>query len=461
MKSSTENLTRSASAELKAELRGELLCPDDPGYDPARAVWNGAIDKRPAFIARCVTQSDVASCIQFAREEGIQVAIRGGGHSVAGHSLCNNGLVIDASQMKAIQIDAHQQRARAGAGLTAGELLRGLEPYGFAVPTGLFSTIGLAGLTLGGGFGWLASKYGLTCDWLTSVDLVTADGRVLSVNEYVNSDLFWAVRGGGGNFGVATSFEFRLHPVSRVFSGILIHPMVRARDLLSFYRDFTNRCPDEMTVSAVMTTSPDGNPVAALMPCYCGPERDAHEALSRLRQFGPPLADLIRPQSIAEASMLDRVSPPGRRYCYRAYAFPELQDDVLNTIAEYACSRTSPFSSVVLQHFHGAATRVDAKATAFALRREHYILEIIAEWESGDDEPHRMWVRSFSGAVEPFADKGVYVNFLADEPNERVRASYGDNYDRLARIKRRYDPENFFCFNQNIKPAAEETRAVS
>ncbi len=461
MKSSTENLSKSASAELKAELQGELIGPDHPGYDSARAVWNARIDKRPALIARCVTESDVASSIQFAREAGIQVAIRGGGHSVAGHSLCDNGFVIDVSRMKTLEIDANRRMARAGAGLTAGELLRGLEPHGLTIPTGLFSSVGLAGLTLGGGFGWLTSKHGLTCDNLTSVEMVTADGRILRANESQNTDLFWAVRGGGGNFGVATSFDFRLHPVSRVFWGMLIHPMVRARDLLSFYREFTSGCQDEMTANAVLASSPDGNPAALLIPCYCGPERKADEALSRLRHFGPPLADLIRPQSIAEASTLDPISPPGWRYDYRAYALRELQNDVLNTVAEYACSRISPFSSVVLRYFHGAATRIDAKATAFSFRREHYILEIIAKWEGGDDEPHLRWVQNFSAAIEPFADKGVYVNFLVDEPDERVRASYGENYERLARIKRQYDPENFFHLNQNIKPSAGEARSAS
>lgn len=443
-----------ALEDFKASLHGEVIGPHDEGYESACHVWNGMVDRHPALIVRCVDVSDVISAVQFARRQDLTVAVRAGGHDVSGHGVCDDGLVIDLSLMKGIQVDPERRVARAEAGLTSGEFLRATQPFGLAIPTGVFSTVGLSGLTLGGGIGWLSSRYGLTIDNLLAVELVTADGNLLTASATEYPDLFWAVRGGGGNFGVVTALTFRLHPLAQVLRGAVIHPLARAHEVLRFYREYTRQCPDELTVNANLTTRPDGHPVVILDACYCGDDLARGErVLAPLRTFGPPLVDLIRPMSVLEnTTLLDFVNQPGRFYAYHAEALPHLSEEVLDRTIAFASARPSPLSAVVFYQIHGAAMRVDPAATAFALRHDHFILEMIAQWTEGEAQPHLEWVQRFQEAIKPFAEEGVYVNFLTDEGEARIRASYGDNYERLVQVKNRYDPANFFHVNQNIKP---------
>jgi hypothetical protein len=446
------DINPSAINEFRARLRGKLLRPGDEEYNTARQVWNGMIDKHPALIVRCAEGSDVVNAIRFARNERLTVAVRSGGHSVAGHGVCDGGLMIDLSLMKRIWVEVDRCQARAEAGVTTGEFLSATQEFGLATPTCPRSDVGLSGLVLGGGIGWLTAKYGMTCDNLLAVDIVTADGKLFWASTTEHPDLFWAVRGGGGNFGVVTALEFRLHP-AQILAGMVIHPMERAREALHFYREYTRNCPDDLTVDAAMVTSPDGHPVLGLIACYCGDHSEGEQVLAPMRSFGPPLADLIRPMTIAEAHALsDPFSPPGRNYYFRAYGLRDLADGAIDHIARYGATRTSPFSAVVLRHFHGAATRVPPEATAVPLRDEQYILEVISQWTEGDAEPYLGWADRFASTIEPFTREGVSVNLLGDEGDARVRASYGASYSRLVRIKQKYDPTNFFHLNQNIKP---------
>lgn len=441
---------------FKARLHGELISPGDEGYESARRVWNGMVDRHPALIVRCTNVSDVIRAVQFAHSQDLSVAVRAGGHDVAGHGICDDGLVIDLSLMKGIQVDPQQRIARVEPGLTSGEFLHATQQFGLAIPTGVFSSIGLSGLTLGGGIGWLSAKYGLTIDNLLVVEIVTADGSLLTASATEHPDLFWAVRGGGGNFGVVTALTFQLHPLAQVLRGGVIHPLARAREVLRFYREYTWQCPDELTVNASLATGPGGHPVVVLDACYCGDLAEGERVLAPLRIFGPPIVDLIRPMSVLEATtLLDALNPPGRYRYYRAESLTSLSDEVIDTTIAYGGASTSPFSAVVFYHIHGAAMRIDPGATAFALRHEHYILEMIAQWSEGEAQPHTEWAHQFWAAIKPFASEGVYVNFLSEEGEARVRASYGTNYERLVRVKNAYDPTNFFHINQNIKPTVE------
>jgi FAD binding domain/Berberine and berberine like len=443
-----------ALQDFKASLHGEVIGPNDEGYESARRVWNGMVDRHPALIVRCVDVSDVISAVQFARGQDLTVAVRAGGHDVSGHGVCDDGLVIDLSLMKGIQVDPEKHIARAEAGLTSGEFLREAQTFGLALPTGVFSTVGLSGLTLGGGIGWLSSRYGLTIDTLLAVEVVTADGRLLTASASEHPDLFWALRGGGGNFGVATAFTFQLHPLAQVLRGSVIHAMTRTREVLRFYREYTRQCSDELTVNASLTTGPDGHPVVILDACYCGDDlAEGERVLAPLRTFGSPLVDLIRPMSVLEnTALLDFVTPPGRCYAYHAEALPQLSDEAIEAAIAFGSTRSSPFSSIVFYQIHGAAMRIAPDATAFALRHYHFILEMIAGWTEREARLHREWISHFASAIAPCADQGVYVNFLADEGEARIRASYGPNYARLMQIKNRYDPENVFHVNQNIRP---------
>ena len=448
----TSTIELSTITEFRARLRGKLLLPGDEEYNSARRVWNGLIDRYPALVVRCAEVSDVISAVRFARDEPLTVAVRSGGHSVAGHGVYDGGLVIDLSQMKRIWVEPNRCQARAEAGVTTGEFLSATQEFGLATPTCPRSDVGLSGLALGGGIGWLTAKYGMTCDNLVAVDIVTADGKLLMASTTEHPDLFWAVHGGGGNFGVVAALEFRLHP-AQLLAGMVIHPIERAREALHFYREYTRSCPDDLTVDAAIVTSPDGHPVLGLIACYCGDRSEGEQVLAPLRDFGPPVADLIRPMTIAEAHALsDRFSPPGRNYHFQAYGLRGLADEAIDQIARCGAARTSALSAVVLRHFHGAATRVPPEATAVALREEQYILEIVTQWIDGDTESHLDWAHRFVSKIKPFTREGVSVNLLGDEGEARVRASYGANYSRLVRVKQRYDPTNFFRLNQNIKP---------
>lgn len=438
---------------LRESLHGTLICPGDEDYEAARRVWNGMIDRQPTLIVRCADAADVIKAVQCAQAERLPLSVRGGGHSVGGLAVCDQGMMIDLSCMKGLQVDPVTTTARAEPGLTLGEFTRGTQAFGLATTTGIVSTTGLAGLTLGGGIGWLMGKYGLTVDNLLSVDLVTAEGKLLKASESREADLFWAVRGGGGNFGIVTSFEFRLHPVGQVLAGMVVHPLQRAQEVLRFYREYSSAAPDELTAYAALVTTPDGHPAIGIALCYCGPLAEGERVVEPVRTFGPPLVDQIHPMSYLEAiSMLDATGPAGNHYYFKTSTVKELSDEAISTIAQYGAARTSPWSVVLIEHLHGAASRVAPAETAFAQREESYIVGIFANWTEGEASTHIEWARSFWNAMQPWAS-GAYINYLGQEGEERVRVAYAGNYQRLRTLKQRYDPANFFHHNQNIKPA--------
>ena len=455
-------ITPTALRDFRASLHGELILPDDHGYDSARRVWNGMIDKYPAMIVRCATRGDVTRAVEFARREPLPVAIRGGGHSVSGQSVCDEGIVIDLSHMKGIRVDPVLCTAQAEAGLRLAEFVRALRPFGLGTTTGTVAGTGLAGLTLGGGLGWFMGKYGLTIDNLLSVDVVTADGQLKRASAAEHPDLFWGVRGGGGNFGIVTTFEFQLHAVGPVLSGKVIYPMSRAREVLRFYREYTSSVPDELTAYASLMTTPDGVPAIAINLCYCGSLDAGERLVEPVKKFGAPLADLIRPKSYLKLiTQADAGAPEGRHYYEKARMLKYLSDEAIETIADYGAACTSPYSLVLIQHVHGAASRVSPTETAFALRGESYVISIVAAWEAGQTHQHREWARTFWSALQPFASSGVYVNFLGNEGEERVRAAYGVNYERLVALKNTYDPTNFFSLNQNIRPTMSKPGSLA
>jgi FAD/FMN-containing dehydrogenase len=438
--------------QFKSGLRGEVLDPGNDGYSSARRVWNGLIDRYPALIVRCTENNDVLRAVQFARSQNLPLAVRGGGHSSPGYSVCDDGLVIDLSQMKDISIDPVAGRARTQAGLRLFEFVSQTQAFGLATTTGTVGGTGLSGLTLGGGIGWLMGKYGLTIDNLLSVDIVTADGRVLTANATENPELFWGVRGGGGNFGIVTSFEFRLHPVTTVLAGKVIYPIKQAREMLRFYREFTAEASDELTAYASLVTTPAGMPATEITLCYSGSPDEGERHIEALRKFGSPISDMIHPKPYLKTVSMLRAAPAGRCYYERSSTLEQLSDEAIDSIVEYWRACTSPFSQVLIQHIHGAASRVHPTGTAFTQRHESYILGIFAAWNDDEAHKHIEWTRSFWTATRQFASSGVYVNFLGDEGEERIRASYGVNYERLVALKNRYDPTNFFHLNQNIKP---------
>jgi len=446
-----------ALRDFRASLHGEVILPDDGGYDSARRVWNGMIDKYPALIIRCANRADVTHAVEFGRLQHLPVAVRGGGHSVSGKSVCDEGIVIDLSQMKGIRVDPVTCTARAEAGLTLGEFVRQTQLFGLVTTTGTVAGTGLSGLTLGGGLGWFMGKYGLTIDNLLSVDIVTADGQVKRASATEHPDLFWGVRGGGGNFGIVTAFEFQLHAVGPVLAGKVVYPMSRAREVLRFYREYTSNVPDELTAYAALMTTPDGLPAIAINLCSCGSLDAGERLVEPIRKFGPPIVDLIRPKSYLKLlTQADAGAPEGRHYYEKARTLKDLSDEAIETIADYGVACTSPSSLVLLQHVHGAASRVSPTETAFALREESYVMSIVAAWEAGQAHLHRAWARTFWTAMQPFASSGVYVNFLGNEGDERVRAAYGVNYERLVALKNTYDPTNFFSLNQNIRPTVSK-----
>lgn len=448
-------IDQQALEDLEAHLQGELIFPSDDNYDKARRVWNGMIDRYPALIARCANAADVASVVRFAQSQHLPASVRGGGHNVAGISVCDGGILIDLSLMKAIQVDPTAQTVWAGAGLLLGEFVRETQMFGLGTTVGTISPTGLSGLTLGGGIGWLMGKYGLTVDSLLAVDIVTADGQVRRASATEHPDLFWGVRGGGGNFGVVTSFKLQLHPVGTLLAGMVVHPMARAREVLRFYREYTSTAPDELTCLAIFATMPDGLAAVIIALCYCGPLDEGERVIAPVRKFGPPVVDLIQPMSYLDlTTMIDMTLPSGRSYYDKSSTLKgELSDEAIDTLIASASSFTSPFSQVLIPHVHGAACRIAPTATAVAaLRDEAYVIEVIAAWEKSEARQHIEWARAFWEAMEPFATRGVYINFLNDEKEERIRASYGINYDRLVTLKNTYDPTNFFHLNQNIKP---------
>jgi FAD/FMN-containing dehydrogenase len=440
---------------LEPRLRGEVLRPTDDRYDAARAIWNGMIDRHPALIVRCAGAADVVAGVAFAREHDLLLSVRGGGHNVAGNAVADRGLMLDLSPMKGIRVDPTRRTARAEPGLTWGEFDRETHAFGLATTGGVVSTTGIAGLTLGGGIGWLLRKHGMVVDNLLSADVVTADGRLLTASADEHADLFWAIRGGGGNFGVVTSFEYRLHPLTTVVGGMLIHPRERAGDMLRFYRDFVPTMPDELALYAGVLTAPDGTPVSALVPCYSGPAEGAEAALRPLRAFGPPVADLVQPMPYpAMQSLLDAAVPAGLHYYWKSSYLTELTDPAIEILVEHSNRAASPQSFVLLEYYGGAASRVGERETAFPHRAPMFGLVINAAWPGpADTDANIGWARATWAAVQPFVSDRVYSNVLMADDADRLRTAYGANYERLAEVKKKYDPANLLRLNQNIGPA--------
>lgn len=446
---------------------GRLLTPESPGYDQARTVWNAMIDRRPALIAQCTTPNDVVHAICFARDHDLLVAVRGGGHNIAGNAVCDSGLMIDLSPMKAVRVDANQRTARVGAGATLGDVDGETQKSGLATPLGVNSTTGIAGLTLGGGFGWLSRRYGLTIDNLLSAELVTADGKMLTASETENPDLFWAIRGGGGNFGVITSFTFRLHPVGpEVLSGLIIHPLDDATRVMKYAREYLQSTPDEFSCWFVMRQAPPlpvlpeewhGKEILALGVCYCGPDIREGERLAKpLRDFGRPVADLIAPHPYTVwQTILDPLLTPGARNYWKSHDFRDLDDGLIDVLVDAARHLPDPQTEVALARLGGAVSRVPSDATAYGHRDGEFVLNTHGRWaDPAKDAECIAWARALFDAAAPYSTGSVYVNFLTQDEQSRVRAAYGGNYERLAKIKNRYDPTNLFCHNQNIRPAS-------
>jgi FAD/FMN-containing dehydrogenase len=454
------------SEELAGSFGGELVLPGDPGYETVRRIWNGAIDRRPACVARCTGVADVVAAIRFARERDLQVAVRSGGHGVGGQALCDGGLVIDLSPMKGIRVDPVARTARAEAGVLWGELDRETQLFGLATVGGIVTHTGIAGLTLGGGIGWLMRKYGATVDNLLSVDLVTASGELITASEDENADLFWGIRGGGGNFGVVTSFEYRLHAVGPiVLAGPIFHPLEQAPAVLRFYREFAAAAPDELTTIFNLRVAPPlpflpedvhGKPIVMVGACYSGLPEDGVEVVRPLKELGSPIVDLLEPKPyVALQSMFDPSVPHGWHYYWKSVELPPLTDEAIDALVEHASTLTSPRSYCIVFQLGGALGRVPEAQTAFSQRGAAHNVNINAVWTEDDPEPERHigWARDFFDAMQSHAGRRVYLNFLGEEGSERVRQAYGaESYARLVELKQAYDPANFFRLNQNIAP---------
>lgn len=444
--------------ELSSRFGGRLLQPEDAGYEEARRVHNGLIDKRPRVIAQCRGVADIAEAVQLARTLRLEVAVRGGGHNVAGRAVVDGGLMIDLSGMKGVRVDARAGTAWAQAGVNWAELNRETQFHGLATTGGVVSTTGIAGLTLGGGIGWLMGKYGLALDNLASVELVTADGRALRASADENDDLFWAVRGGGGNLGVVACFEYRLHRVGPTISGGLIaYPLSAGRDVLKLFREMAAAAPDELGLEAALVGAPDtsGAKLAVVAVCHCGHPADGEAAVRPLKAFGPPVMDTIGPMTYCGLNaMLDPLYPRGALNYWKSHFLPELTDAAIDTVIGAFERCPSPISNIILEYFHGAATRVPVGETAFALRSPGYNALVLSQWMDPADNGRCVeWARETYDAIQPFTGVGRYVNYLdQDESADAVAAAYGPNYRRLREVKARYDPENFFHMNQNIPP---------
>ena len=431
--------------------------PGDRGYDTARAVFNGMIDRRPLAVIRCADASDVVRGIAFARRHDLPLSVRGGGHGVAGHAVRDGAVMLDLSGMKALRVDPATRTVRAEPGLTLGEFDRATQAFGLATTLGVVSVTGIAGLTLGGGLGWLNGRYGLACDNLISADVATADGRLLRASTEENEELFWAIRGGGGNFGVVTSFEYQLHPVDLVLAGGLSYPAEVAPRVLRIYDDFAKAAPDELSTAASLGLTPAGEPTLSIAVCYCGPIDEGEQVLRPLRRFQAPVDDQIQPMPYtALQSTRDEGFPSGRRHYWKSGWLREVTDDAIETLMRYLPKMPSSASGVGLQQLHGVASRVAPSATAFPHRAEQYDFLIGSQWsDAADSDPNLQWTRALFEAMQPHLEASVYVNNLGDEGPGRVRAAYGENWPRLAAVKRTYDPDNLFRGNQNIDPSTD------
>jgi FAD/FMN-containing dehydrogenase len=464
MTSGQSALGEAAVAGLRGVVQGSLVLPGDAGYDEARSVWNGMIDRRPTLIVRCAGKDDVIAAVDFARSKGLEVAVRGGGHNVAGNATCEGGMVIDLSPMKGASVDPDARTVRAQGGLTWGEFDKATQEFGLATTGGLVTTTGVAGFTLGGGVGWLMRKHGLACDNMIGAEVVTADGQIVLASESENAELLWGLRGGGGNFGVVTEFEFRLHPVSQVLGGLLAWPAEAARDVLRFWRSWVADTPDELCTLAVFLYAPPepfipaemhGAPIVAIACFHLDPEGSAEPDVGALRALQPAI-DVLGPMPYtAMQGMFDAGAPRGSRNYWRSGYVNELSDEAIDTILSFTSGIPAPMGQLHIHQLGGAMSRVPPGATAFGNRGAGFLMNFVGLWlDPAEDEPNSAWVRASSDAIEPYGTGARYVNFLADEGESAVRSAYeAETFARLQNLKSRYDPTNFFHLNQNIKPA--------
>ena len=447
-----------AVEEFRATLSGELLAPDDPHYDSARQLNNGMVDKRPALIARVQHTADIVDAVRFGQEVGLEISVRGGGHSVAGRSVTDGGLMIDLEPMKGIHVDPKTRTARAQGGVTWGEYNRATHVFGLATTGGVISTTGIAGLTLGGGVGWLMAKFGLAIDNLLSVEIVTADGQIRTASEDDEPDLFWAVRGGGGNFGVVSSFEYRAHQVSTILGGLIGFPFSEARNVLDFCRTASDGLPDELTVFFGLVFAPDGSGerLAAIALCHCGDLAQAEKDVAPFRSLPSVALDALAPMPYPVVNtLLDDGYPKGARNYWKSAFVKELSDEALDIMIDAFARAPSDMNAILLEHCHGAATRIGATDTAFPHRDPSYNLGVFGTWlEESDDAVNVAWTKDSYEACQSFVAEAAYVNYLDDDDGSRVMSAYGPNWPRLVELKRRYDPQNVFHLNQNIDPTA-------
>jgi FAD/FMN-containing dehydrogenase len=449
---------------LRTGLRGAACLDGEDGYDEARTLWNAMIDRYPGVVVRAAGAADVIRAVRFATERGLPIAVRGGGHNIAGSAVCDDGVMIDLSRMNAVQIDPHAQRAWIGPGATLGDIDKETQAFGLVLPTGINSTTGIAGLTLGGGFGWLTRAFGMTIDNLLSADVVTARGELVHASPGKNADLFWALRGGGGNFGIVTSFEFRLHPLGpEVLAGLIVHPFDQAADLLKAYRDLVAAAPDRLTVWVVMRKAPPlpflpaewhGREVLVFAACYAGPPAEGEAAVAALRKLGKPIADVIGPVPFSGwQTAFDPLLTPGARNYWKTHDFTALSDGAIGVLTREVANLPGPECEVFLAQVGGAMARVPADATAYPYRNSHFIMNVHTRWrEAADDERYVAWARALYKATAPFATGGAYVNFMPADDADRIENVYGPNFRRLSELKGKWDPENLFRNNQNIRP---------
>jgi FAD/FMN-containing dehydrogenase len=452
------SLGESTLEEFQKSLRGQIIGPGDDDYDSARQIWNANIDKHPALIARCVGVADVLDCINFARDNNLLVSVRGGGHSFPGTCVADGGLVIDLSQMKSVRVDPVRRTARAEGGTKWGQFDRETQAFGLASTGGTNYDTGIGGLTLGGGMGWLGGKHGLALDNLISVDIVTADGQLRIASATENPDLFWAVRGGGGNFGVVTSFEYQLHPVGPLLVGLVIFPLDQAREVLRFYHEFASSIPDEVNTASGLATLEDGTPAVAIVACYNGPLDEGEKVLEPPRKLGQPIMAQFGPMPYVQVQhMLDPFTPEGNQYYEKGHFIVDITDGAIDALVESYRNTSSPGNLLIFQQQGNAVNRVPQDATAYSHRDARYNLILIARWaDPRESEIHFRWTRELWEELAPYSTGGVYVNNVGSEADDgatMIRSAYGANYPRLAQVKAKYDPTNFFRHNQNIKPA--------
>ncbi len=449
---------------LAGQLRGRVLDASDAAYDEARTIWNAMVDRRPALIVQCAGAADVINAVRFASDNKLLVSVRGGGHNIAGNAVCDGGLMIDLSPMKSVRVDIAAKRAWVEPGATLADVDKETQSFGLAVPTGINSTTGIAGLTLGGGFGWITRKFGLTIDNLVSADVVTANGELVRASQTQNSDLFWALRGGGGNFGIVTAFEFQLHDIGpQVLSGLVVHPIADARAVLEQYRQALETAPDELTCWVVMRQAPPlpflpqewhGKEILVLAMCWCGDLDAGEKATQRLRSIGKPIADVVGPNPFAGwQQAFDPLLTPGARNYWKSHDFIALSDPAIEVLLDAIGKLPGPECEVFIAHVGGAAGRIAVGATAFPQRNSHFVMNVHARWrEPAMDQACIGWARQLFEAAKPHSAGTAYINFMPEDETDRVEAAYGDNYKRLAEIKQQYDPQNLFRMNQNVRP---------